>query len=270
MKNLPLLIGSWAIGLALVAQAPATLPPHMDQSASTPVTASVPDDPALAQVIAPLSAQIHATFGKVIASCPKGIGKGSGLGDHPLGCFLADVMREGGARAVGAEVRFAFTNAGGVRRNLPPGDIHVQDIYEILPFDNELVVAEYTGAEVIAIVKEGIEHKGGEPCSGVHASVTGTVEHPVVTITWSDGSAIDPKATYRAATTDYLLANGDSTPTLKAGRNAVPTGVPVRQLVIDACAALGRARKPLEPDPQPRYVLSPEIAAAIEARTFKF
>ncbi len=268
MKKFHALFGSWALGLALVAQTPLTAP-HMDQAVSNAVTAEVPDDPDVAKVIAPLHAEIASAFGRVIATSPKGIGKGSGPGDHPLGNFLADVMREGAAKAVGGEVRFAFTNSGGLRRNIPSGEIHVQDIYEVLPFENELVVAEYTGAEVIAIVKEGITRKGGEPCSGVLAKVGGTQEHPEVTITWNDGTAIDPAATYRAATTDYLLANGDGTPTLKVGRHVVPTGKPVRQLVIEMCERAGKEGKPILPPWGPRYVYSPEIVEALKAHTLK-
>ena len=263
-----LLFGSWALGLALVAQAP-LVAPHLDQAVSGAVGAAVPDDPALAKVIAPLAVEIHTAFGRVLANAPRGLVKG-GPGDSPLGCFLADVMREGAAKAVGAEVRFAFTNSGGLRRNIPAGEVRLQDIFEVLPFDNELVVAEYTGAEVIAIVKEGILKRGGEPCSGIKASVTGTPAQPMVVITWSDGKAIDPAATYRAATTDYLLASGDATPTLKVGRHPYLTGVPVRQLVIDTCERQGKAGQPLLPPEGGRYTFSPDIAEALKAKTFKF
>jgi 2',3'-cyclic-nucleotide 2'-phosphodiesterase (5'-nucleotidase family) len=267
--KIPMLFGSWALGLTLAAQA-AVVPPRMDKAVSTPVGATVPDDAEIAKYLAPISEKIHATFGRVLGTSPKGIGKATRLGDNPLGFFLADVMREGARRAVKGEVRFAFTNTGGLRRNIPPGEVRVQDIYEVLPFDNELVIAEYTGAEVVQIIKEGIQRKGGEPCSGARSSVTGTPAEPVVSITWSDGSAIDPAATYKVATTDYLLANGDGTPTLKIGRNVQLTGVPVRQLVIDVCDRLGKEHKPIQPEEGARYIYSPEILEALKASTFRF
>lgn len=267
VKRTPMMIGSWAIALALAAQTPA---PRMVGETFTPVTASVPDDPALAKVIAPLAQEIQTSFGRVIVKCPTGIGKGRGMGDSPIGFLLADVMREGAAKVVGAEVRFAYTNSGGLRRTIPAGDVKVQDVYEVLPFDNELVVAEYTGAELIQIVKEGILRRGGEPCSGIKASLTGTPAQPVLSITFSDGTAIDPAKTYKAATTDYLYANGDGTPTLKVGRNLVLTGTPVRQLVIDTCETLGKQGKQLLLPEAPRYTFSPDIAEALKAKTFKF
>ncbi len=262
-----MILGTWALGLALVAQTPA---PRMDLAVANPVGPAVPDDAEVARYLAPLSEKIHASFGRVLGVSPNGIGKSRVAGDNPLGFFLADVMREGATKVAKAQVRFAFTNTGGLRRNINPGEVKVQDIYEVLPFDNELVIAEYTGAELIQIIKEGIQRRGGEPFSGARASVTGTPDHPVVSITWSDGTPIDPAATVLVATTDYLLANGDGTPTLKNGRNVQLTGQPVRQLVIDVCERLGRERKPIQPEAGARYVYSPEIAAAIKASTFKF
>lgn len=276
MRKIHLLIGGWALGLALAAQAPLVLAaqaplgaPHMDHAVSAAVGPAVADDPDLAKVIAPLAAEIRTSFGRVIAKAPEGLRKG-GAGSSPLGNFLADTMREGAAKATGTEVRFAFTNSGGLRRDISPGDLKVQDIYEVLPFENELVVAEYTGAEIIAILKEGILKRGGEPCSGTRVSLTGTPEHPVASFTWSDGKPIDLGATYRAATTDYLLSTGDATPTLKLGRKVVATGVPVRTLVLEVCEAKGKLGLPVLPPEGARYVFSPELAEALRAKTFKF
>ncbi|BDU77150.1 5'-nucleotidase C-terminal domain-containing protein [Mesoterricola sediminis] len=269
MKNLRTFLGSWAVGLALVAQTPLA-PPRLDTATPTPVNATVPDDPELAKVLAPYSDEIHKSFGRVIAHLPEEIGRPrdrKAVGLFPLGYFLADIMREGAAKASGREIRFGFTNSGGLRRNLPAGDLRVQDIYEVMPFENELVIAEYTGQEIMQIVKEGIKRRGGEPCSGILASVTGDPKHPDVKITWSDGTAIDPAATYLAATTDYLLANGDGVPTLKNGRNVQLTGVPLRQLIIDTCEAKGKAGKDVVAPRVNRYTLSAEVVEAIRSQS---
>jgi len=262
------LLSGFVLGLVLAGQVPPAA--RLEQGLNAPVAASVPDDPELAKAIAPLAAELHASFGRVIADAPRGMARGGTAGEFPLGFLLADVMREQAAAAVGEQVRIAFTNAGGIRRDLPAGPVHVGDLYEVMPFDNELVVAEYTGAEVLAIVKEAIQRKGGEPVSGLRASVTGDPRHPQVAITLGDGSAIDPAAVYLAATTDYLLANGDATPTLKAGRHVVLTSKPVRQLLIDYCAARGRQGKPILAPEGGRYHFSPDIVRAIQARTFHF
>ena len=252
---------SAVLALALAAQAP-----RLELGASGPVSAAVPDDPELARAIAPLAAEIQASFGRVIAQAPKGLARRTGPGEYPLGFLQADAMRAAAAAAIGLEVPMAFTNSGGVRRDLPAGPVHVGDLYEVVPFDNELVVAEYTGAEVLAILREAIRSRGGEPLSGVRVAASGPPEAPRVSAAWADGTAIDPAASYRVATSDYLLANGDATPTLKRGRNVVLTSVAVRQLLIDWCERRGREGRPVEAPKGGRYRFTPDLARALRAR----
>ena len=242
----------------------------MDRGLIDPVAATIPDDPDLARVIAPLAADIHASFGAVLVQAPAQIARQRAPGELPLGSLVVEVMRASAAATLGLEVRMGLTNNGGIRGNLPKGPVRIQDVYEVLPFENELVVAEYTGAEVIAMVQEGILGKGGEPIAGVRASVTGTLEHPLVAITWSDGSAIDPAGTFRVATNDYLMANGGGMPTLKLGRHLIFTSTTLRQVFLDHCAQLGKAGQPILAPEGTHYVFSPELLAAIKAKTFKF
>jgi len=267
VKGWRVLLGSAGLALALAAQAPT---PRLERGGNDPIAAAIPDDPDLARVIAPLAEEIHASFGRVIAQAPHGLARREGPGELPLGFLLADAMRAGAAAAIGTEVRLAFTNSGGIRRDLPLGPVQVGDLYEVVPFDNELVVAEYTGAEVLAIVREAIQRRGGEPLSGLRVTAAGPLEQPQVTATWADGTALDPAATYRVATSDYLLSNGDATPTLKRGRHVVLTSVPVRQLLIDWCEREGKAGRPVEAPEGGRYRFTPELAAAIRARLARY
>jgi 2',3'-cyclic-nucleotide 2'-phosphodiesterase (5'-nucleotidase family) len=261
-------IGGLALGMALAAQS--SQPAHLQQGRANPVVATVAEDPELAKAIAPLAEHIHAQFGQLLVDCPAGLNRTAGPGEFPLGFLVADLMRASASRTLGTEVAFAVTNAGGIRRNLGAGPVRVQDIYEALPFENELVVAEFTGAEVIALVREAIQGRGGEPCSGIRATVTGPVSQPRLTVTWSDGRAIDPAAMVRVATTDYLLASAEPHSALKRARHPVTTGLAIRQVVIDALAALGRAGRPLSAPDGSRYRYSPDIKEAIQARAFHF
>jgi len=246
------------LGLSLAAA-----PPLVKRAESRPINETVAEDPALLKVIEPARKEIAAGFGQVIAKAPKGLFRGRGGEENFLGYWIADVMRARAQEAVHAPVRFALTNAGGVRGNLRAGDIKVGDIFEVMPFENEMVVIELTGAEVMAAVKEGLVRRGGEPCSGVKAVVTGTPQSPALSVTWQDGLPIDPNETVKVATSDYLFNGGDSIPTLRKGRRAFTTGLTIRQILLDACKDLDKAGKPLEGPPGGRYVIPPEIVQAI-------
>ena len=260
------------LSLPLAAQAmvsPAA-PAASAKAAVLPVNAAIPEDPEIQKVIAPLAAEIKATFDLPLVKAPQGLFRGRRGEENLLGYWVADAMRLAAQGAMNVPVRFAITNAGGLRSNLRAGQLKVADIFELMPFENELVVVELTGAELIQVVSEGIMRRGGEPCSGVIAKVEGTPEKAVLTITWADSSAIDPKATVKVATTDYLYGGGDSIPTLKTGRKPFTTGITLRQLLLDQCAVLDKAHQDLLPPAPGRYSLPVPIQEAIRDKKFKF
>lgn len=253
------------LALPLVAQQS----PSLLRSESRPINDTLADDPALAKVIEPLQAELKASFGQILTEAPDGLFRGRGQEENALGYWVADLMRQRAELLLGVPVKFAITNGGGIRSNLRPGPIRIGDIYEVMPFENELVIAEFTGAEIIQIIKEGIQRRAGEPASGIKASVTGTPDNPVYTITWADGTPIHPEEKVKVATSDYLASSGDGTATIRKGRNLFTTGLPLRQLLLDTCADLGRAKLPLKRPPMGRFTFTPEIFQAIKERKLK-
>ena len=244
-----------ALGLGLSSLAIAQHP------ASIPVTEAIADDPEVAKVLNPLKAEIKATFDLVLAQCPGGLYKGGNGKENELGEWIADAMRLRAEALVGAPVKFAYTNTGGIRSNIRPGAVKVGDIYEVMPFENELVVAELTGAEIVEVVKEGVLRRTVEPMSGVLAHTAGTVAKPELIVTWADGTAIDPKEIVKLATSDYLLA---SSAVMKRSRNGYTTGMSLRQVLLDVCTGLQRQGKPLTPPPAGRMALDPVLLQAMK------
>ena len=263
-----LLSASACLALPLLSLSLAAQPPSA-RAEVVPITDLIPDDPEVAKVIAPLAAEIKASFGQPLVQAPQGLFRGRRGEENLLGYWVADVMRKAAQPLIGAPVRFAITNAGGLRANLRPGQLKVGDIFELMPFENELVVIELTGAEVVQVVKEGLVRRGGEPCSGVKLKVEGPPEQAVVTVTWEDGTAIDPTAVVKVATTDYLYLGGDSIPTLKKGRKPFTTGVTLRQMLLDECAVLGKAGKDLVAPSAGRFTVPVPIQEAIRDKKFK-
>ncbi len=235
-----------------------------------PVGPAIPEDPAVLKVIEPLAAEIRATFDLPLVPAPQGLFRGRRGEENLLGYWVADAMRQAGQAILGQPVRFAITNAGGLRANLRPGQLKVGDIFELMPFENELVVVELTGAEVIQVLKEGVARRGGEPISGVRVKVEGTPGQASISVTWDDGSPIDPASVVKVATSDYLYGGGDSIPTLKRGRKPFTTGQTLRQVLLDHCAALAKAQKSLLQPAPGRYTIPVPIQEAIRDKTFSF
>ena len=263
LKSSSPLLAFVLLAFPLAAQPPST------KAEVIPIVATIPEDADIQKVIAPLAAEIKATFDLPLVPAPQGIFRGRRGEENLLGYWVSDVMRQAAQGVLGVPVRFAITNAGGLRSNLRPGLLKVADIFEMMPFENELVVVELTGAEVIQVLKEGIVRRGGEPCSGAKARVEGTPEQATLIVTWEDGSPIDPAATVKVATSDYLYGGGDSIPTLKKGRKPFTTGITLRQMLLDQCAAVAKAKQDLLPPAPGRYTIPVPIQEAIRDKKFK-
>jgi 5'-nucleotidase len=126
------------------------------------------------------------------------------------------------ARAFRADI--ALQNSGGVRIDIPAGDITIADAYELLPFANTLYELEMTGAEVVLALEQGLGNvldaggsSGAYPYgAGVRWDVDTTqsfgsrfsnVEvRPKGSTTWS---AIDPAATYIVVANSFMATGGD-------------------------------------------------------------
>ena len=69
-------------------------------------------------------------------------------GESNVGNFLADAMKSY------AKADVAFTNSGGIRKNLKAGPITVRDMWEITPFSDRLVSIELTGEELLNVLEK--------------------------------------------------------------------------------------------------------------------
>lgn len=121
--------------------------------------------------------------------------------------FLSDFCLDEGRRLAGGNVDLAIMNKGGIRRSLPKGDITQGQIIMMQPFDNRIVVEEIKGADLLEAF-DVMASRGGD---GVSRGVEATFDpatHRCTSVTL-DGKPIDPDATYRVATIDYLANGGD-------------------------------------------------------------
>jgi 5'-nucleotidase/UDP-sugar diphosphatase len=118
----------------------------------------------------------------------------------------------------------AITNTGGFRDRLPAGEITLKDIISVLPFDNELVEAELSGAELLRVLKTGSQMPA---VGGMHQEsgrwVLDRTNQP-----------LESTGTYTLLTTDYMYAGGAGYSMLETfDPEAYDTGIDWRQPLID-------------------------------------
>lgn len=124
-----------------------------------------------------------------------------GGSNNPMGNLVTEAMR--------AETKadFAFTNLGGLRADIPAGDITAGEVLRVLPFDNSLVVVQMPGR----MIRQIFERKSRRGSSGIAQSGAQVVVDPDapegerVRELLIGGEPLDPDHVYRVATTDYLM-----------------------------------------------------------------
>jgi 2',3'-cyclic-nucleotide 2'-phosphodiesterase (5'-nucleotidase family) len=128
-----------------------------------------------------------------------------------LGAFMTDAYLQMGSDTFRQKVDFALMNMGGIRLgSLPAGTITRGRIFELMPFDNLLVLLKLNGSQVQNLLSD-IAAKGGWPISGGSYTIS---DKKAVDIK-INGKPLDPEKIYVLATSDYIANGGDESSILK-------------------------------------------------------
>jgi len=186
------------------------------------------------QLVAPYRTEVEREVKQVLARAPQVID--SGRPEGALGNLLADAMRDAAGEATGTRVDIAFTNSGGIRNAIPAGDVTVGTIFEVMPFDNSIVVFDLPGTALKSML-DSMAARGGDPISGVRYAI----QHSRANQIEVAGKPLDEKAIYRVATSDYVFDGGGRYAGMHAASRVVRTNVMMRDALIDKVSALAKA-----------------------------
>lgn len=165
-------------------------------------------------------------------------------GEANVGNLIADALREGLQADIG------LTNGGGIRGDTVKAagsDVTRRDILSELPFGNRAVLVAVSGADVLAALENGfsqIEDGAGRFPQVSGMTVTYDPARPagnrVIEVRVGD-APLDPAATYRVATNDYMARGGDGYDALTNGEVLIDPAAAVlmANMVIDHIAAKG-------------------------------
>ncbi len=116
----------------------------------------------------------------------------------------------------------AITNRGGIRADIPPGDLTLADIIGVLPFDNVLVELQINGSQVMQLLSQS------------QLAFGGLRAHQGGWIVAKTGQRLDPATTYHVLVTDFLYAGGDGLDELaQFDPQGYNTAIDWRQPIID-------------------------------------
>jgi len=185
-------------------------------------------DAKIAALIDPYKTELDAKMNKVIGTLTMSLEKAKP--QNTLGNWMCDVIHERAEHYYGKHVDFAHQNYGGIRVNsIAAGEITTRMIYELMPFDNKIVIVELQGDNIMEMIKH-LASNGGRPIS---ASLRMKVdEEGIPSDVLIDGKPIDLTQTYVMALPDYVANGGGGCDFLKPLKQ-VEIGWNVREAIID-------------------------------------
>lgn len=184
--------------------------------------------PAVAAVVAPYLASVAEEVKRPLGPVLPAALRRDYHALSPLGAMVAEAVRARGS------ADFGIVNAGGLRADLPSGPLTYGELFETFPFENNVVVVEMTGQELVDFVNAlGGSGHGYPQVAGM--SLTG--DAGAYGVLGKDLARVDLEGHYRVATLDFLLRGGDGTLTvvrkLKPGQTSDLGGeVSVREAIL--------------------------------------
>ncbi|MCP4229086.1 MAG: hypothetical protein GY771_02925 [bacterium] len=193
-----------------------------------PVTGDLGDNPKVEGVLKGYRERLGDETNKIVADIPAQITAESCRSTETVfGDLLTDIMRD----ISGADI--AFSNGGGIRANLGPGEISIGDVLTALPFNNTIITASVTGEQLQAIfdycAREQTPGGGFLQVSGMTVKyVAGKGAENIVV----GGDPLDTEKVYKIATNDFLIAGGDGYETLADLSSTYDTGVVLYEALV--------------------------------------
>ena len=189
------------------------------------ITKEAPVDSSFIKFLTPYGAVMKTSMGKLIGFSTEGLSKKQP--ESTIGNFMADAMKQQAEKHFAQKVDAAFVNYGGVRSYISKGNVTIGMIFELMPFDNLIVLQKLTGTVLMQLVDK-IAADGGWPVSGI----TMEIKDKKATHVFVNGQALNLSSNYIIANSDYV-ANGGSDCAMLKGIAQMNKGILLRDALID-------------------------------------
>lgn len=225
MKIKTILISAYLSVFIISCKAPVVLT-QVKSTVNTNITSAQQEDPEFTKLIDPYKKEMDKRMNTKISHTNIELTKVENLGN-----LLADFMFEGasdwGKQNGIATVDGAIINKGGIRSSIGKGDILLKNIFEVMPFENEVVIVKMKGADMHYIFEYYAKTQKSNPVSHFYIETDkGQVVKGLI-----NNQTVNIDKDYYIATSDYLALGGDNMSFFGKGQ-VFQTGLKMRDLFI--------------------------------------
>ena len=146
--------------------------------------------------------------------------------ESALSDWFVDIIMAKTEKLAGKKVDIGVVNFGGIRIDMPQGDIILDDMLSMFPFKNQLVYVEHTGKQIRTILEKMAADR-----FQVLGGVRVVAEGGKLLSAEIGGEPIDDDKVYGLATITFLLEGGDG---LTLAENALSVTAFEDEDIIDA------------------------------------
>ncbi|MFC2167696.1 bifunctional metallophosphatase/5'-nucleotidase [Acidobacteriota bacterium] len=211
-----------------------------------PVTSSLPPDIEILSLLQPYK-EIFGDRDQAVIGETGEIFSRTPLADSMSSSILANLVADSYRFVTGSD--FALVNEGGLRADLDKGPVTIDEIHQVLPFNNTLIVFKLSGNQIVHIFqtmaatitsKDGILFP-----SNLHVTLQKSGKPTILT---GDGEALIPDKIYTVAVGSFIARGGD-------GHTSFPRFTQKKDTqirTIDALKEYFEAKGTVLPDKTPR------------------
>lgn len=150
------------------------------------------------------------------------------LPEGALGNMVCDVLMDYASAYSEVKPDFCLMNNGGLRiPTIYIGAVYVRTIYELMPFENQLLLLKVKGSNC-KLLLDVIAQNGGAPVSGLRMKIEKDSASEVLI----QNLNFDINKEYWILTSDYLANGGDKTDALKDALQVIDLNIKIRDALL--------------------------------------
>ncbi len=207
------------------------------QSKTTPVDTTITSDKVIDNFIAPFRTHLNKTLDSTLAYAPETYNKKDyGINralNTAIGNFMADVVYKQAQPIFKSRTKLdidaVLLNHGGIRSVISKGPISARTAYQVMPFENSIVIAKLKKPEMDSLLNYLATERKAHPISNMNLILNKDYSIKELNI---NHKPIENRA-YYVATSDYLATGGDRMNFFKAADTIYNINYKIRNSLID-------------------------------------
>ncbi|WCO00519.1 5'-nucleotidase C-terminal domain-containing protein [Psychroserpens ponticola] len=198
------------------------------------ITDSLKTNQSIEDYIKPYRIQINKSLDSVISYAKDTYSKKDGFLNTAIGNMMADAVYEQSnpifKARTGHTIDLVLLNHGGIRSIISKGNITTRTAYNVMPFENSVVVVTMKGNKVKELVDYLVRDQRPHPIYGLQIVLNEDLQLKSATI---NGKNIEDNKSYYVATNDYLYSGGDKMIFFKPNEHLDDLNYKIRNVLID-------------------------------------